>query len=143
MIDPNTQMSAEEKAGRALVARTQFTREAVWLPSLLVQHMNASQTFLDGKTFTECLIEGPAVMAVMDGTTFDGCNMGVATNPRTLLYRPLGDKMAGVVGVANCHFVKCRFVQIGFTGSDDFLSQMESTLLGARSQAERSESLSS
>ena len=58
-------MSAEEAAGRALVARTSFEKEAVWLPSLAVQHWNAGETVIDGKTFTDCVIEGPAVLAVM------------------------------------------------------------------------------
>lgn len=130
-----TPMSAEEKFGRELVARTTFEKEAVWLPSLSVHHMNAGQTFIDGKTFTECLIEGPAVMAVMNGTSFDGCNMGVAENPRTLLLQPMGDMIAGVVGLANCRFVRCRFVQVGFTGAPEMLKQIEADLLSARGEA--------
>ena len=125
-------MSPEEAAGRALVARTTFKKEAVWLPSLSVQHLNAGQTTIDGKTFTECLIEGPAVMAVMTGTTFDGCNMGVAKDPRTLLFKPLGDMMAGVIGMSNCTFINCRFVQVGFTGTDELLAGIEKTLIAAR-----------
>ena len=80
---------------------------------------------LEGRTFTDCVIEGPAVMAVMDGTVFDNCNMGTAANPRNLLVKPLGDKMAGVVGMSRCRFVRCRFVQIAFTGSDALLAELE------------------
>ena len=117
--------SAEEAAGRALVARTSFEKEAVWLPSLAVNHWNAGQMAIDGKTFTDCVIEGPAVMAVMNGTVFDSCNMGSASDLKTLLFRPMGDtKMAGVVGMSNCRFVRCRFVQVGFTGSDGLLDQL-------------------
>lgn len=130
-----TPMSAEEKFGRELVARTTFEKEAVWLPSLAVHHLNAGQTYIQDKTFTECLIEGPAVMAVMNGTSFDTCNMGVASDPRTLLLQPMGDMIAGVVGVANCRFVRCRFVQVGFTGAPEMLRQVESDLLGAREMA--------
>lgn len=71
-------------------------------------------------------------MAVMNGTTFDGCNMGVAGNPRTLLLQPLGDMIAGVVGMSNCRFVRCRFVQVGFTGSPELLQQIEENLLSAQ-----------
>ncbi|WP_419756094.1 hypothetical protein [Brevundimonas sp.] len=127
-----TPMSPDEKFGRELVARTTFEKEAVWLPSLAVHHMNAGKTFIEDKTFTECLIEGPAVMAIMNGTTFDGCNMGVAGNPRTLLLQPLGDMIAGVVGMSNCRFVRCRFVQVGFTGSPELLQQIEENLLSAQ-----------
>ena len=126
-----TPMSPEEKFGRELVARTTFEKEAVWLPSLAEHHMNAGQTFIEGKTFTGCLIEGPAVMAVMHGTTFEGCNMGVASNPRTLLLQPLGDMIAGAIGMSNCQFIRCRFVQVGFTGSPEMLEQFEADMLSA------------
>jgi hypothetical protein len=125
MTDQTPTMSAEEAAGRALVARTSFEKEAVWLPSLAVQHWNAGQMTIDGKTFTDCLIEGPAVMAVMNGTTFDSCAMGTTSDMRNLLYRPVGrDRMAGVVGVSNCRFVRCRFAQVGFTGSDELIEEL-------------------
>ncbi|NJC41000.1 hypothetical protein GGQ87_001258 [Brevundimonas alba] len=118
-------MSAEEAAGRALVARTTFENEAVWLPSLAVQHWNAGEMFIEGKTFTDCVIEGPAVMAVMNGTVFDSCAMGTTSDMATLLYRPVGRvKMAGVVGMAKCRFVRCRFVQVGFTGTDQLIDEL-------------------
>lgn len=136
MTDQTTPMSAEEAAGRALVARTTFAKEAVWLPMLAVQHWNAGEMSIKDKTFTDCVIEGPAVMAVMNGTFFDSCAMGTTTDVKALLYRPVSDvKMAGVVGVSNCRFVRCRFVQVGFTGSDQLLDEMAS---GIRSQASAS-----
>ena len=48
-----TPMSPDEKFGRELVARTTFEKEAVWLPSLAVHHMNAGKTFIEDKTFTD------------------------------------------------------------------------------------------
>lgn len=132
MTDQPDAMSAEEAAGRALVARTSFEKEAVWLPMLAVQHWNAGEMTIKDKTFTDCVIEGPAVMAVMNGTFFDNCAMGTTTDVKSLLYRPVSDvKMSGVVGVSNCRFVRCRFVQVGFTGSDQLLDEMAS---GIRSQ---------
>lgn len=130
MTDQAEPMSEEEIAGRALVARTSFEKEAVWLPKLAVQHWNADQMFIDGKTFTDCLIEGPAVMAVMNGTTFDSCAMGTTSDARTLLYRPLSNtKMSGVIGMANCKFVRCRFFQVGFTGMDDLLDELAESIM--------------
>ncbi len=120
-----TKMSPEEAQGRALVARKEFSKEAVWLPSLAVNHWNAGEMAIEGKTFTDCIIEGPAVMAVMNDTTFDSCIMGATTDSRTLLYRPLSQtKLAGVVGMSNCKFIRCRFVQIGFTGSEKLLEEL-------------------
>lgn len=136
MTDTPAPMSAEEAAGRANVARTEFRKEAVWLPMLAVQHWNAGEMAIRDKTFTDCVIEGPAVMAVMNGTFFENCAMGTTTDVRTLLYRPVSDqKMAGVVGVANCRFVRCRFVQVGFTGSEDLVEQLTT---GIKSLSEHS-----
>ncbi|HYC74007.1 hypothetical protein [Brevundimonas sp.] len=117
-------MSPDEAFGRALVARTSFEKEAVWLPMLAVHHWNADIMAIDGKTFTDCVIEGPAVMAVMAGTSFDSCNMGTTSDVKTLLFKPMGQKMAGVVGMSNCKFIRCRFAQVGFTGSDDLLNDL-------------------
>jgi hypothetical protein len=125
MTENTAPMSAEEAVGRANVARAEFRKEAIWLPMLAVQHWNAGEMAICDKTFTDCVIEGPAVMAVMNGTFFENCAMGTTTDVRTLLYRPVSDqKMAGVVGVANCRFVRCRFVQVGFTGSEDLVEQL-------------------
>jgi hypothetical protein len=135
MTEPTATISPDEAFGRALVARTEFTREAVWLPLLSVHHLSAGQTTIDGKTFTECVIEGPAVVVLLAGATLEGCNLGVATNPRSLLYKPMGEKLAGVIGLTNCRFINCRFVQVGFTGSDEMLEEFETMLVSARSQA--------
>ena len=117
---------ADEAGGRELVARTSFEKEALWLPLLAVHHWNAGHMAIEDKTFTDCVIEGPAVVAVMNGTLFDACAMGATTDVRTLLYRPVGDKMAGVIGLSRCRFVRCRFVQVGFTGSEDLLAELQS-----------------
>jgi hypothetical protein len=129
-------MSPDEAFGRALVARTSFDKEAVWLPMLAVHHWNADIMAIDGKTFTDCVIEGPAVMFVMTGTHFDSCAMGTTTDVRNLLYRPLSqNKLAGLVGMSNCRFVRCRFVQVGFTGSDDLLAALEGGITSMAGQA--------
>ena len=126
-------LTGDETANRALVARTAFEHESIWVPMFVVQHWNAGEMFIRDKTFTDCLIEGPAVMAVMDNTVFDSCAMGTTTDSRTLLYRPVSqEKMSGVVGFSNCRFVRCRFIQVGFTGSDELLAELE----GIKSRSE-------
>lgn len=127
MTDQTPEVTAGTPTGDDLVGRTEFNQEAIWLPMFVVQHWNAGQMFIKDKTFTDCLIEGPAVMAVMNGTVFDSCAMGTTKDARTLLYRPVSqDKMAGVVGFSNCRFVRCRFVQVGFTGSDELVTELAS-----------------
>ena len=137
MTDETPKMSPAEAAGRAMVARTSFDKEAVWLPLLAVNHWNAGEMVITGKTFTDCVIEGPAVIAVMNGTVFDSCNMGAAANPRNLLLKPLGDKIAGAIGMAGCRFVRCRFAQVAFTGDDALLAELESGISAGNSAMEQ------
>jgi hypothetical protein len=80
--------------------------------------MNAGDPVIRGKTFTDCVIEGPAVIAILDGMILDGCNLGATATARNLLLKPLGDKIVGAIGIADCRFVRCRFVQVGFTGNE-------------------------
>lgn len=136
MTEDTSKMSAAETAGRAMAARTSFEKEAVWLPVLAVNHWNAGEMVITGKTFTDCVIEGPAVIAVMNGTVFDSCNMGAAANARNLLLKPLGDKIVGAVGMSNCRFVRCRFAQVAFTGDDSLLAELEKGIVAGNSAME-------
>ena len=69
-----------------------YKRTTVWLPQLFLETSRAGGALLiENRTFTECLIEGPAVLLALEGCQFDGCNMGVAGNPRNLLLKPLGE----------------------------------------------------
>ena len=125
-----------EAYGRELAGRTTFAKEAVWLPLLSVHSLNAGDTIIRGKTFTECLIEGPALMAIVEGVTFEGCNMGVASDPKSLFYKGQGPVLVGTTAVADTKFARCRFVQVGFTGRVDTLDGMAADLVSARDAPE-------
>lgn len=120
-----------EAFGRELVARKTFDKEAIWLPLLATHHLNAGEGVISGKTFTDCVIEGPGLMALVRDITFDSCNMGVAKDPRSLFYKPLGPVLAGAVAVADTRFIRCRFVQIGFTGNETLIETMAEDLRSA------------
>ena len=109
-----------------------FEKTAIWLPQLAVSHFNAGRKTIDGQTFRDCLIEGPAVLAVLDGCQFEGCNMGLAADVRSLLVKPMGPLLVGSIPFSNTRFIDCRFFMVGFTGSDPVLEQFETMLLGAR-----------
>ena len=124
-----------EAFGREIVARTTFEKEGVWLPLLAVHTMNAGESVISGKTFTDCVIQGPALVAVLEGTTFDSCNMGAASDARSMLYAPQGDRLVGAIGLKDCRFVRCRFVQIAYTGPTAFLKDMAQSLTRATGTA--------
>jgi len=124
-----------EAFGREIVARTTFEKEGVWLPLLAVHTMNAGEAVISGKTFTDCVIQGPALVAILKGTTVDGCNMGAASDAKSMLFAPQGDKLVGAIGLQDCRFVRCRFVQIGYTGNAAFLEDMAQSLTRATGNA--------
>ncbi|MFC5345020.1 hypothetical protein ACETK8_03320 [Brevundimonas staleyi] len=123
-----------EDHGRKIVARKSFSNEAVWLPMLGVYHLNAGQPLIRGLTFTECVIEGPALVGIIDGVSFEGCNMGVATDPASLFYKAQGSVLVGTVAFADTKFIRCRFVQVAFTGHAESLDQMAADLISARAE---------
>lgn len=102
------------------VTRTEYAGQSIWLPRLSVEHLNAGHEQITGKTFTDCLIEGPAVMMPAPDVTFEACHMGTASKPENLLLAPVGDLVTGVIGVADCRFVRCRFLFVGFVGREAF-----------------------
>lgn len=124
-----------EAFGRELNARQDFEKEAVWLPLMAVHALNGGEPVITGKTFTDCVIEGPSVIAVMGETTFDGCDMGAVSNPHSLLFKAQGPHLVGVIGFKDCKFVRCRFRQIGFTGHDDFVESMKNEIASVSSGA--------
>ena len=117
---------------KALIERTAFEKAAIWLPAYGVQHLNAGVSVIDGKTFTDCLFEGPAVLMATDNVTFDGCNMGVSTDPKNLLVQAVGPKLVGAIAFSNTRFIGCRFLGVAFTGHPEFMRQMAEVLQSAR-----------
>ena len=80
---------------------------------------------LDGRTFTDCTIEGPALMLVLENVNFDRTNFGpTGGDMRNMLFRPLGEMGIGAVPVRNCTFTNCRFHMLGITGNDELLAML-------------------
>ncbi|WP_122464459.1 MULTISPECIES: hypothetical protein [Brevundimonas] len=119
-----------ETYGRALVAETAYEKRAIWLPLLAVHTLNAGEPVIKGKTFTDCVIEGPALVAVLQGTTFEGCDMGASSDAKSLLFTPHGPRLVGAIGLQDCKFVRCRFRQIAYTGSPAFIEGMSTEITG-------------
>lgn len=84
------------------------------------------QGVLEGRTFTDCRIEGPAVMLVLEGVHFDGTHFGsTGGDLRNMLFRPMSGVMAiGAIPVRNCTFTNCQFITLGITGNDDLLQML-------------------
>lgn len=104
----------------------------IWLPALAIEAARRNQPVIEGKTYRNCVIEGPAVLLPLGACNFDGCNMGdSAGDIRNLLLQPMGpQRVTGTVAFKDCQFINCQFRRIGFTGPAEFLAQIQQVLGG-------------
>ena len=80
---------------------------------------------IEDRTFTDCTIEGPALMLVQDNVHFDSTNFGeTGGDMRNMLFKPMGAIGIGAIPVRNCTFTRCRFHTIGITADDAFLQAL-------------------
>ena len=81
---------------------------------------------IEGRTFSDCLIEGPAVMLALDGVNFESTNFGpTGGDVRNMLFRPMTGRMAiGSIPVRNCTFRNCQFHTLGITGGEELLQML-------------------
>ena len=88
---------------------------------------------IEGRTFSDCLIEGPAVMLALDGVNFESTNFGpTGGDVRNMLFRPMTGRMAiGSIPVRNCTFRTCQFHTLGITGSDELLQMLADKVVTA------------
>lgn len=127
-IDPNTLPMIG--LGRrfnptADISKRAFVDEDMALYDLFVHHMRTNRAMIDGITFTGCRIEGPAVMLVLPGTTFDAVNFGESKGDiGNLVLRPVRNMAIGAIPVINCTFVNCEFQGLGFTGNEQILNEI-------------------
>lgn len=102
-----------------------YDRQAVSLVDLLRARMARGERVVKGVTFTDCRIEGPAVMLVL-GCQFERTDFGNPSGDiRNLILRPASQTaVIGAIPVDSCTFNRCAFVGVGYTGVDDFLDQL-------------------
>ena len=80
---------------------------------------------ITGRNFVRCRIQGPAIMLVSAGVTFDGCNFGDRDGDmRNLVLRPAGPRALGTVPMRDCRFEGCEFFNVGFTGSHQVIDML-------------------
>lgn len=113
-----------------LADRTEYVEMVIPLYALYRQMAAKGAHVIEGKTFTRCRIDGPAVLLALAGNQFDGCYFGDDEgDPRNLLLRPVGpEKVTGAIPVARCVFDACNFFSMGYTGTDAFLDDLQKAI---------------
>ncbi len=76
---------------------------------------------IEGKTFEDCHILGPAVIHHSGQTSFYDCihDLPVISNPENTVYTVIPDHgILGVLPMNNCVFRRCKFSNISFVGNE-------------------------
>lgn len=114
-IDKTAPMPAD------LAERTEFKGVAVSIPAL-VEASAISGKPIEGRRFIDCVLLGPAILAMTEETKFIGCQFGgVEGDERNLFVRPAGSRVIGAVSIAGCHFEGCLLNGLGLVGDDGFI----------------------
>lgn len=80
---------------------------------------------ITGQVFRNTVIQGPAVLAILEGNTFTSCAFENPVNAEAMLWRPMNPTVSiGAIGLSRCHFQDCEFRGIGLTGSPETLEQI-------------------
>lgn len=103
-----------------------FNGEAMTLFELYQATVRSGNTFIENRTFTDCRLEGPAVVAVLGGVNFDTTDFGYSGGDiGRLVWRSASTTgVVGAIPFRNCQFKGCSFFATGFTGPEPFLQQI-------------------
>lgn len=105
---------------------TEFTGASFALFDLYRASVQAGGgVMIEGRTFTDCVLEGPALMLVLEGVHFQSTNFGPSGGDmRNMLFQPMGNVGIGAIPLRNCTFTNCRFNTLGITGNSDLLKML-------------------
>lgn len=90
---------------------------------------------IDGETFEDVTLVGPAVLAPLDDVTIQDSEIGMPTRSPDFVDAVLwevrdGSVLVGVIGVTNTTFSRVRFEYVAFVGTADMIAEMKRDLFG-------------
>jgi hypothetical protein len=102
-----------------------FENVDIILYELFAAASRRGEGLIQGRTFTGCRFQGPAIILASTGVTFTDTNFGDSRGGiQNLLLRPVGDKAIGAIPMRDCKFIGCEFYGVGFTGPEEFIAQV-------------------
>lgn len=103
-----------------------FENVALSLVDLHRTCLRSGEAVISGRTFTNCRVEGPAVMLALGGVTFDATDFGYTSGDirNIVLFPASPTSVIGAIPVKDCVFKGCSFYALGFTGSPTFTDQI-------------------
>ncbi|MFN3932476.1 MAG: hypothetical protein ACK4JY_12075 [Brevundimonas sp.] len=119
-----------------LVTPTVFDGVLIPLSALVEARRTTDRPRIEGLTFRNCVIQGPAVLVPNSTTTFESCNLGEAAGDRRNLFlKAVGPMIIGGLSAAGCQFESCVFLGVGFAGNEAMIEQFVGHLAAGGAQA--------
>ena len=127
---PNSEDLASRK--HEYVPDTYIRGRITYLIDLLVP---GAQPIISGRTIEDCEIRGPAMIALLGGTTITS---GTFDGDIGSLFVEVVDKryILGAIGLQDCVFRRCRFVAIGIIGTREQFEMLKQAFTPSTSHKE-------
>jgi hypothetical protein len=93
--------------------------------TLAISSLTVNTAVLEGLTFQNCRLVGPAILIPLGATSFLHCNLGADIDAIFWEIPPGRDHVVGAVGVLNCTFSACTLAGIGLAGSAELRQLLE------------------
>jgi hypothetical protein len=91
---------------------------------------------LDGRTFEECIIYGPAVVVPLDDVEISGSSFEGDANSMFWEIPESRQQVVGAIGLRECAFRRCSFRKIGLAGSAAAIAHFRAGISGPDIQSE-------
>ncbi|MGA0545353.1 hypothetical protein ACO2Q1_08770 [Brevundimonas sp. VNH65] len=102
-----------------------FTDQDISLFDLYADGAGQGVGIIRDRVFRGCRLQGPAILLISVGCSFDDVNFGDSGGDiRNLILYPAGARALGTVPIRDCVFDGCEFINVGFTGDRGFLDQL-------------------
>lgn len=94
--------------------------------TIQIADLVSESSIIAGKIFRNTVIQGPAVVAILEGNEFLSCAFENSINVEAMLWTPMNPSAAiGAIGLSRCRFEDCEFRRIGLTGAPEVLKQLQ------------------
>lgn len=89
-------------------------------------------SYVRGERFEDATIVGPAMLALDHDVTVRGCTLWMPGSDPTSVFIevPVGQRIVGVVGLADVAFERCEFQNIAWIGTRNTLDLFRRDLFG-------------
>lgn len=103
---------------KRLLSHRDITGEALHIWELI---NFANKPLVEDRTFTDCVLNGPAMVAFVANDHIEHCSLGEGDFDSILHEMPHVGVKQGIIGFVNCKFIRCKFRQLGIYGDKAFL----------------------